>query len=140
MIEKSLEIIRRNYIYVNIVGLLFSLYIILFPLISDKLTPIFPFLFECPYLKMTRKPCPLCGGTRYFKNSYMAFGNITYLFHPFGMIFIFVMFELFFRAYNIISIRKEKSLKYIKIDLLVHMFEIECVLIYEIVYLIKQNY
>lgn len=133
-----IKFIKKNYIYINIIVLMLSIYIILFPLISKYFAPIFPNLFDCVYLKITGKPCPLCGGTRYIRNIYKATEDITYLFNPFGIIMIFIIFETVYRLYNIITIRKEKSIKYIKVDMLISSTALICFFIYEIVFILLQ--
>ena len=137
--NKILEIVKKNYIYLNIISLILAIYIIFFPLISDLITPIFPNLFECAYLKATGKPCPLCGGTRYIKSFNNVFKDITYLFNPFGFIVIFVLLEILFRAYNLITIKKDKSAKYIDIDITIHLIVLNIFFIYECIFLILQN-
>ena len=100
---------------------------------------IFPQFNECTYLRITGKPCPLCGGTRYIRNLPKVFTDITYLFHPFGIIMIFIFLESIFRIYNIITRRKERKEKYIKIDILIHLIALISFSIYEIVFLIMQQ-
>ena len=136
--NKLIEIIKKNYIYINITILLLLIYVILFPLISDFLAPIFPNLFDCVYLKTTGKPCPLCGGTRYIKNLYKVTEDITYLFNPFGIMVLFIVFETIYRVYNIMTLKKEKSMKYIKIDIIIHTIALICFFIYEGVFIILQ--
>lgn len=137
--EKIIEFIKKNYIYVNIVFLSLVIYIILFPIIEAPIKEIFPMFNECTYLKATGKPCPLCGGTRYIKNLPKALEDITYLFNPFGIIMTFILFEMIYRIYNLITIKKEKSTKYVKIDIIVHLIAVICFSLYEIVFLIIQN-
>ena len=55
---------------------------------------------------MTEKPCPLCGGTRYFANITQVFNDWTYILNPFGVLALFLIFELFFRIFVIIYVRK----------------------------------
>ena len=137
--KKIIEFVKKNYIYVNIVFLGLVIYIILFPIIEVPIKEIFPMFNECTYLRMTGKPCPLCGGTRYIKNMPKALEDITYLFHPFGVIMTFILFEMIYRIYNLITIKKEKSIKYVKIDIIVHLIAVICFSLYEIVFLIIQN-
>lgn len=139
LIRKISTFYKKNYIYLNIIGLIFSIYIILFPIIAEIITPIFPNLFECVYLKTTGKPCPLCGGTRYIKNFPKVFNDITYLFNPFGIIMIFILFEVLFRLYNLITLKKIKSNKYIIIDLVIHIIAAICFFMYEIIFIVLQN-
>lgn len=134
---KIIKFIRKNYIYINITFLLLSIYIILFPIIAIPIKTIFPEFNECTYLRITGNPCPLCGGTRYIQNLPKVFSDITYLFHPFGIIIIFIIVDGIFRIYNIIIRKKEKTEKQIEIDILVHLLAIICFFIYEIIFLAK---
>ncbi|MCI9177681.1 MAG: DUF2752 domain-containing protein [Clostridia bacterium] len=133
--KKIISFIKKNYIYVNITFLLLTIYIILFPMITIPIKNIFPAFGECTYLRVTGKPCPLCGGTRYIQNLPKAFTDITYLVHPFGVIMIFVLGEAIFRIYNLITKNKEKSEKYVKVDLNIHLITFTCFTIYEIVFI-----
>lgn len=137
--DKIINFVKKNYIYVNITFLLLTIYIILFPIISIPIKTIFPQFNECTYLRVTGKPCPLCGGTRYIQNLSKVFTDITYLFHLFGIIMIFIFLESIYRIYNIITRKKERTEKYIKIDILVHLIELICFSLYEITFLIIQN-
>lgn len=137
--KKIINFIKKNYIYVNITFLVLTIYIILFPIIAIPIKTIFPQFNECTYLRITGKPCPLCGGTRYIQNLPRVFTDITYLFHPFGIITIFIFLESIFRIYNIITIKKERTEKYIKIDILVHLIVLISFSIYEITFLIMQQ-
>ena len=96
IINKILNYIKKNYKILNIIFLLLSMYVILFPIISIPIKNIFPEFGECTYLRVTGEPCPLCGGTRYIQNLSQVFQDITYLFHPFGVIVMFVIFEFIF--------------------------------------------
>lgn len=135
--NKIINFIKKNYIYVNITFLFLTIYIILFPIISIPIKKIFPLFNECTYLRITGKPCPLCGGTRYIQNMSKIFTDITYLFHPFGIIMIFIFCESIYRIYNIITRKKEKTEKHIKIDILIHLLALICFLLYEMLYLIR---
>ena len=137
--NKILNFIKKNYIYFNIIFLLLVIYIILFPIIEIPIKQVFPQFNECYYLKITGKPCPLCGGTRYIKNLPNLFTDITYLFHPFGVIMIIVFIEGIYRIYNIITRKKEKSTRWIKIDILIHLLLVVCFAIYEIAFFILQS-
>ena len=131
--------IEKNYIYINITFLILSIYVIFFPIISETIQKIIPQFGRCPYLMLTGKNCPLCGGTRYIKNLPEVLNDITYLFNPFGIIIIAVMFEIIFRSINIIKCKntKQKSLeKTIKFDIILHSFEIIGLIVYEILFFI----
>ncbi len=134
--NKIIETIKKNYIYFNVTFLLLCVYIILFPVIEKIVKPIFPNFNECPYLKITGKPCPLCGGTRYIKGLPTVFSDITYLFHPFGIIMIIIILEIIFRIYNIVTRKKEKSKKWINLDILIHIIIANLFFIYELVFII----
>lgn len=133
--NKIISMIKKNYIYVNITFFLLTIYIILFPIIAIPIKSIFPQFNECTYLKMTGKPCPLCGGTRYIQNLPKAFSDITYLFHPFGIIMLVIVGESIFRMYHIITRKKKKSKTYIELDVIIHLFIFVCFVSYEIIFL-----
>lgn len=134
--KRIISFVKKNYIYVNTTFLLLAVYIILFPIIAIPIKSIFPNFNECTYLRVTGKPCPLCGGTRYIQNLPKVFENITYLFHPFGVIIIFILFEIIFRTYNILTRKNKKSEKYIRIDIFIHFIAFIAFSMYEIIYLI----
>ena len=129
---------KKNYIFVNITLLLLTLYVILFPYVAVILEKIDPRLVQCPYLRLTGKPCPLCGGTRYIQGIPNALKDITYLIHPFGIIMIVIFIDTIFRVYNIITYKKEKSEKWVKIDFVTHIFLYICFTLYEAVFIILQ--
>lgn len=133
--NKIISMIKKNYIYVNITFFLLTIYIILFPIIAIPIKSIFPQFNECTYLKMTGKPCPLCGGTRYIQNLPKAFSDITYLFHPFGIIMLVIVGESIFRMYHIITRKKKKSKTYIELDVIIHLSIFICFVSYEIIFL-----
>lgn len=137
--NRLVDFVKKNYIYVNITFLLLAIYVILFPIISIPMGQIFPHFNECPYLRVTGRPCPLCGGTRYIQGLSKVFTDITYLLHPFGAIIIVIFSEFIFRTYNIITRKKEKSNKYIEMDIQVHLLLLICFNMYEIVFLILQQ-
>lgn len=137
-IDSITKFVKKNYIYVNITFLIFTIYIILFPIISIPINIIFPQFSVCPYLRMTGRPCPLCGGTRYIAHFPRVVTDITYLFHPFGVIMIVIICEFFFRIYNIFTIKKEKSRKWIERDISIHLLLLNIFNIYEIIYIIMQ--
>lgn len=137
--NKIVLFLKKNYIYVNITILLLTIYVILFPYVAIILEKIDPRLVQCPYLRATGRPCPLCGGTRYIAGLSTVFKDITYLFNPFGIIVIVIFLETIFRIYNIVSIKKEKNYKYVKIDLYISIFLFLCFTLYEIVFIILQN-
>ncbi len=137
--DKIINFIKKNYIYVNITFLLLTIYIILFPIISIPIKTIFPQFNECTYLRITGKPCPLCGGTRYIQNLPKVFTDITYLYHPFGIIIIFIFVESIYRIYNILTRKKEKTEQYIEIDIFMHLLGLICLSLYEIIFLIMTN-
>lgn len=135
--KKVINFVKKNYIYVNITFLLFSIYIILFPVIQIPIKAILPEFNECTYLRITGKPCPLCGGTRYIQNLPKVFEDITYLFHPFGIIIICIFLEIIYRIYNLKTKKQEKTEKYIKIDITIHLIELIALALYEIVFLLN---
>jgi len=132
---KNIDSIKKNYIYISITLLMLALYVIFFPCISDVLNKLSPELTQCVYLKITGKPCPLCGGTRYIRNIRNVFKDINYIFNPFGMIVICVIFEITFRIYYIIR-RNKLNLRNIFIfDIIIHTLMIIAFITYEILFL-----
>lgn len=129
----------KNYMYTSITLLSFAIYIVFFPLISKLLNLISPNLTKCPYLEITGKPCPLCGGTRYIAGLYNVFTDITYLFSFFGAIIVFVFFEIIFRIMVIINLNKTKKVKrgIVIFDIVIHILAFVLFLLYEIIYLIN---
>ncbi len=138
MDNKNKEKILKNYIYINIILLFLAIYIILFPYISKLLNFISPIITKCPYLEITGKPCPLCGGTRYISELYKVFTDITYLFCFFGFVVIFVLFELIFRILNIIDLLRKKTInkKIIIFDIIIHSIAFIAFLMYELIFII----
>ncbi len=133
--EKLFEDIKKNYRVINIVVFFLCVYIIAFFNLSDNVGKIAPTLTKCPYLALTGKLCPLCGGTRYFLNLKSALNDITYLFNFFGIVFVFFIFEIFFRAIN--SLKHKYSNIMIKLDIVIHIIVFILYTIYEIVFIMK---
>ena len=69
----------------------------------------------------------------------MSLTDITYLFHPFGIMMIVIIMQLLFRLYNVVTYKKEKSEKYVKADFIVMMLIVIAFLTYEAAYIIIQN-
>lgn len=134
--EELFEDIKKNYKVINIVVFFLCIYIIAFLKLSDNIGKIVPNLTKCPYLALTGKLCPLCGGTRYFLNIKNALYDITYLFNFFGIVFIFFIFEIFFRAIN--SLKHKYSNIIIKLDIVIHIIAFILYTIYEIVFIMNQ--
>jgi len=133
-----MNFLKKNYMNISIVFFALAVYVVLFPIISKCLTAFIPTLALCPYLVMTGKPCPLCGGTRYIANLGRALQDPSYLCHPFGIIILFVFFEIIFRIVCFIRIKKKKPLEAtILFDLVIHIIAFASFLSYEIVFLIK---
>ena len=129
---------NKNYIYVSIVCLMLAIYVIFFPLISNTIQKIFPSFGVCPYLTITGKPCPLCGGTRYIANLGNVFNDITYLFNPFGGIILGVIFEVIFRLWILLFNKNNKEV--ITFDIIYHIIVITIFIFYEILYIALQNF
>jgi len=135
IINKILNYIKKNYKILNILFLLLSIYVILFPIIAIPIKLAFPQFGQCTYLRVTGKPCPLCGGTRYIQNLPQIFKNPSYLLHPFGVIVLFIIFEIIFRINNLI--KKKNDIKLIKINIIIHIIATTIFFMYEIFYFIK---
>ena len=136
--DRIISFIKKNYIYINVTFLMLTIYIILFPIISIPLNKMFPQFSVCPYLKITGRPCPLCGGTRYIANLPKVFTDFTYLFQPFGIMIIVLICENIFRIYNIITRKREKSTKWVERDISIHLLLLNIFNIYQIIFIILQ--
>lgn len=131
--------LKKNYMNISIIFLALAVYVILFPVISKVLISVFPTFAICPYLAMTGKPCPLCGGTSYLANLGQALKDPSYLLHPFGYMILFIGFELFFRIFCIIQIKRGKSLdKIIRFDVILHSIAVALFIFYEITFMLFQ--
>lgn len=124
---KILENIRKNYNIFNITILGLCIYVIFFPLISEMLEYLFPGITKCPYLTITGKPCPLCGGTRFFKSlsNSLTLNNLFFV-----VILNILIFEIIFRTVNII--KKRYSRAKIEFDIALHIFFFLGYIFYEI--------
>ncbi len=137
---KIIDFIKKNYIYLSITALGLGIYIILFPVISDFLNRFSETLTQCAYLKITGKNCPLCGGTRYIRNLSNVFEDVTYLFHPFGIMVLCVIFEIIFRIYCLYKIRKKAvTNQLIKFDIMIHSIMVIAFVLYEIIFMIQNS-
>jgi len=135
--EKILQVFKKNYKAINITILCLCLYLVIFfPFISLLLERISPVLTKCPYLQMTGKPCPLCGGTRFLQNIKNVFHDIHYIFNIFGLIIFLMIMEIVFRSINIK--KKENRDIIIKWDIIIHIILIISYLIYCIWFISKQ--
>ncbi|MBP3255135.1 MAG: DUF2752 domain-containing protein [Clostridia bacterium] len=114
-----IKLIQKNYKAVSIVFLFLAVFVILFPLITKLIQNIIPQFGLCPYLVMTGKPCPLCGGTRYIAGLPQAITTPSYLLHPFGAMMITIFLELVFRI--VVLIKKYNNINLVKIDFIIHI-------------------
>ena len=134
--EKIQQGMKKNYKVINIVILCICIYILVFyPMVSNLLETISPNLTKCPYLSLTGKPCPLCGGTRFMKNIKYVFVDINYIFNFFGLVLLILVLEIIYRTINLI--KNEERSNVIKIDIGIHIFLIIGYLIYSIYFLVK---
>lgn len=118
--DRILQIIKKNYKAINITILCICLYLVIFlPFISSLLEKISPVLTRCPYMAITGKPCPLCGGTRFLKNIKNVFSDFHYVINIYGLIILIMIIEIVFRIINIKN--REKREKIIKIDIIAHI-------------------
>ncbi len=127
---KILKEIKKNYKIINIVILCICILILLLPIVLQILEQISPVFVKCPYLQLTGKPCPLCGGTRFIKNIGSAINNPSYFLNFFGVIIIIIIMEIIFRTINII--KKEYKESVIKIDIILHIIIFITYVSYEI--------
>ena len=126
--------IKKNYKTINIVIISICIYLlIVFPIISTIMESISPALTKCPYLQLTGKPCPLCGGTRFIKNIKNVFYDIHYVFNIFGLIILILILETIFRIGNII--KKENKEGIIKFDFFIHIILFIIYIIYSIYFI-----
>ncbi len=137
IVNKTIEGIKKNYMTLNILVLGMITYIAFYPLISSLIQKVIPQFGKCTYLATTGKPCPLCGGTRYFANIFEAFQHIDYLWHPFGFMAIILFLEFIFRIKNIIDLKREKDCtRTIKIDTVTSTLIVIAFFTYEILFFI----
>lgn len=132
---KFFNMVEKEYKKVNITILGVCIYFLCFPIISKILEKISPTLTRCPYLSMTGKPCPLCGGTRFLRNIGNVFNDISYIFNFFGILVLVLILEMFFRTINIFKKRYNKKL--IIIDIIVHIILFILYTAYEIWFITK---
>ena len=130
-----IKFIQKNYKTLNVVFLLLAVYVILFPLITKIIQLAIPQFGICPYLSMTGKPCPLCGGTRYIANLPQEISNPTYLLHPFGAMMIVIFIELIYRT--IALIKKWNNYTLVKIDFIIHAIITTMFFLYMIIFLLN---
>lgn len=136
--EKNKKI-YKNYIYINGILLVLSIYVIFFPYIAKIMGKILPSFTKCAYLSVTGKYCPLCGGTRYFANLGKIGSDPGYLWNPFGIIVVAVIMEILFRSFSLVylNIRKTVNKKLVIFDVIFHVIEIILFITYEITFFIK---
>ena len=130
-----IKYIQKNYKTLCIVLLLLAVFVILFPLISKMIQLVIPQYGICPYLTITGKPCPLCGGTRYIANLPQAISNPSYLLHPFGAMMITILIELIYRI--IALIKKWDNYYLVLTDLIIHIIITMLFYVYIITFLIN---
>ena len=134
--KKIFEGIKNNYKAINIVILCMCLYLLLlYPFISQVMEKISPTLTKCPYLELTGKPCPLCGGTRFLRNIKNVFYDIHYVFNIFGLIILVLIIETIFRIINLKT--KQKKEIVIEFDVIIHLVLFIIYIIYAIFYINK---
>lgn len=131
---KILKDIKNNYKTINITILCVCIFMFLLPEVMNILEKISPVITKCPYLTLTGKPCPLCGGTRFIRNMKNSVNDLSYFFNFFGVIVIIVILEIIFRIINIL--KNEHKDIIIKIDIFVHIIIFILYTIYEIFYII----
>ena len=126
------KFIKNNYRTINIIILCICIYIFCLPIISKLLEAIFPGLTYCPFLAITGKPCPLCGGTRFIEGIPKHLNDIKYFLNVFGLILIIIICEFIFRIINVN--KKEFTKKYMEKDIIIHIILISLFFLYEIIY------
>ncbi len=138
--KKNVQNYKQVYLNFNYTILFFAIYIISYPIVSKIIGMFFPFLNKCIYKELTKKPCPLCGGTRYIANLKNIFSDPSILLHPFGIIMLFVFFNLLFRIWCIYYIKKDgKNIKNIIVaDFILLLTVIIIFFTYEILFVLNQ--
>lgn len=132
---KFFYMIEKEYKKVNITLLGICIYFMCFPMISRIFEKISPALTRCPYLSMTGKPCPLCGGTRFLRNIGNVFNDISYVFNFFGILVLVLILEIVFRTINVF--KKKYNKKMIVVDIIIHMILFALYVSYEIWFITK---
>ena len=126
--------LKKEYININITLICIYVYVLfVFPTISPLLEKISPLLTKCPYLNLTGKPCPLCGGTRFLQNIGNVFYDIHYILNRFGVIALLIVLEIVFRIINIV--KKEDRERIILLDIIIHIFLLTIYIIYSIYFI-----
>ncbi len=108
------------------------IYIFCLPIVSKLLEFIFPGLTYCPFLAMTGKPCPLCGGTRFIKGIPKHLNDGRYFLNVFSIFLIVILIDFVFRIINIC--KKEYKEKSVKKDFIIHIVLLGLFFLYEIIY------
>lgn len=136
------EKVKKTYFIFNVVFFSLAIYILIYPLFFKMVENINPNITKCAFLKLTGKPCPLCGGTRYLKNIGTVFSDFSYIFSPFGFIISFTCFEVIFRTINLILLKFNKYNKrlfnfIINFDVTIHILVFIIFIGYEIYYVLN---
>lgn len=126
---------KNNYKIINITALFLGIYVLTFPIILSILEKNIIGITKCPYLMLTGKPCPLCGGTRFIKNIGHSINDLSYFLNFFGVIIIIVVLEIVFRIINIL--KNEHKDNIIKLDVFVHILIFISYIIYEIWFILN---
>lgn len=139
-LKENVESYKKIYLNFNYTILFFAIYIISYPIVSKIIGIFFPFLSKCIYKELTGRPCPLCGGTRYIANLKNVFSDPSIILKPFGIIMLFVFFNLIFRIWCIYYIKKDgKNIKNIIIaDFIMLLTVVIVFFTYEILFIINQ--
>ena len=115
-----------------------SLYIVFFPIFAKLLNCISPNFTKCIYKSITKKPCPLCGGTRFIAGIKYNIFNPSYFNCFFGYIIIFIIYEIIFRIICVLYIKNSKNIKVLFIiDIFIHVIVFVVFVLYEIIYIIN---
>lgn len=129
--------ITKHYIYINITMLFLDIYVMIYPFISKLIEKINPNLTKCVYLQLTGHPCPLCGGTRFLSNIYKVFFDYKYILNFFGIVFMFLIFDIIFRIVNMIKIKNKRVMdKTIIFDIIIHIIAYVLFITYGIIFIL----
>jgi len=132
------------YKVINGVIILYILTIILLPLFNEIVFSTNTQIWQCPYLRITGKPCPFCGITRDIK-SIMCFiaslGNDNiYLLNKISLPLLLTIFiEVIIRFFILIKLSNIKvPYSLIIVDIIIHSFLLITLFMYIIIFFYNQ--
>ena len=116
---------RKIYDIVQKILLGYTLYLFLLPVITPYMKKAVPLIWQCQYTKVTGKPCPFEGMTSDFKEIIQHGLNKEITNNLLSIpIFIFLIFEVFWRVFLIGDLKKvdiNRVKKIIVFDIFIHL-------------------